>query len=52
VEGSEMTPKVFADFMRDEFTVEEPHAKLMYEELINEFKVKRLDASHLVRKFQ
>ena len=47
-----MTPKVFADFMREEFTVDEAHAKLMYEELLNEFRVKRLDSSHLAKKFR
>lgn len=52
VEGSEMTQTIFAEFMRGEFGVEESHSKLMYEELLSEYKVKKLDASHLTRKFR
>lgn len=52
VEGSEMNAKVFAEFMHAEFGIDEVHANSMHEQLLNEYQVKRLDASHVARKFR
>lgn len=41
-EGSELTLKVFSDFMMLEFAVDEKNSKLMYEELFKESKSNRL----------